>query len=223
VNAAQSLRIDIVSDVVCPWCIIGYKQVERALTQIETPVAAEFYWHPFELNPDMPPEGEDTAEHIARKYGATPEQSRGNRQRLIDIGVQLGFAFNYGEGMRIYNTFKAHKLLTMAGHELGWQAQTALKLALFKAYFQDRRDVSEDAVLLEIITELGMDSEGAAACLANDLLTQAVRAEQRQWIDQNISGVPAIIFDQQFMVPGAQSAETFANVIRKILAKRVAA
>jgi predicted DsbA family dithiol-disulfide isomerase len=179
-SVAQTLRIDIVSDVVCPWCIIGYKQVERALTQIETPVAAEFYWHPFELNPDMPDEGEDTAEHIARKYGATPEQSRGNRQRLIDIGAELGFAFNYGDGMRIYNTFKAHKLLTLAGHELGWRAQTALKLALFNAYFQDRRDVSNDAVLLEIIEELGMDRAGAVAALANDALTQAVRAEQRR-------------------------------------------
>jgi predicted DsbA family dithiol-disulfide isomerase len=190
------------------------------LTQIETPVAAEFYWHPFELNPDMPDEGEDTAEHIARKYGATPEQSRGNRQRLIDIGAELGFAFNYGDGMRIYNTFKAHKLLTLAGHELGWRAQTALKLALFNAYFQDRRDVSNDAVLLEIIEELGMDRAGAVAALANDALTQAVRAEQRHWIEQNINGVPAIIFDQQFMVPGAQSAETFATVIGKVLAKR---
>jgi predicted DsbA family dithiol-disulfide isomerase len=217
----QPLRIDIVSDVVCPWCIIGYKQVERALTLIDTPIAAETYWHPFELNPNMAPEGEDTAEHIARKYGASPEQSRANRQRLTDIGAELGFAFNYGEGMRIYNTFKAHKLLMLAGHEMGWQAQTTLKLALFKAYFQDRRDVSDEGVLLNIISEIGMDRDGAAACLASDAIAEVVRAEQSYWRDENITGVPAILFDQKFMVPGAQSAETFADVIRKVLRKRI--
>jgi predicted DsbA family dithiol-disulfide isomerase len=217
------LRIDIVSDVVCPWCIIGYKQVEKALAMLDQPVDAEFHWHPFELNPQMPPEGEDTAEHIARKYGSTPEQSRANRQRLADIGDGVGFAFNYGEGMRIYNTFKAHKLLTIFGSERGWRAQTALKLALFKAYFQDRRDVSDEAVLFDITEAQGMDRDAAAAWLADDALTQTVRAEQAHWLDQNITGVPAIIFDQKFMVPGAQSAETFAGVIGKVLAKREAA
>jgi predicted DsbA family dithiol-disulfide isomerase len=217
------LRIDIVSDVVCPWCIIGYKQVEKALSMLEAPVAAEFYWHPFELNPNMVAEGEDTAEHIARKYGSTPEQSRANRQRLADIGEGVGFAFNYGEGMRIYNTFKAHKLLTIFCSERGWAAQTALKLALFKAYFQDRRDVSNEAVLLDIAETQGMDRSAAAAWLADDALTQTVRTEQAYWLDQNITGVPAVIFDGRFMVPGAQSAETFADVIGKVLAKREAA
>ncbi len=220
---AVPLRIDIVSDVVCPWCIIGYKQVEKALTMLDQPVAAETWWHPFELNPNMAVEGEDTAEHIARKYGSTPEQSSANRQRLTDIGESLGFAFNYGEGMRIYNTFKAHKLLTVFGSERGWRAQTAMKLALFKAYFQDRHDVSDEAVLLDIAEAQGMDRDVAAAWLADETLTQTVRSEQAQWLDQNITGVPAIVFDQKFMVPGAQSAETFADVISKVLAKRSAA
>lgn len=218
----QPLRIDIVSDVVCPWCIIGYKQVEKALTMLEQPVEAEFHWHPFELNPNMVPEGEDTAEHIARKYGSTPEQSKANRQRLSDIGDSVGFAFNYGDGMRIYNTFKAHKLLTIFGSERGWHAQTELKLALFKAYFQNRRDVSDEDVLLDIAEAQGMDREAAAAWLADDALTQTVRNEQAYWLDQNITGVPAIVFDGKFMVPGAQSAETFADVIAKVLRKREA-
>lgn len=217
------LRIDIVSDVVCPWCIIGYKQVEAALAMQERTVATETWWHPFELNPNMAPEGEDTTEHIARKYGSTPEQSRANRQRLADIGEGVGFAFNYGEGMRIYNTFKAHKLLTIFGSERGWQAQTALKLALFKAYFQDRRDVSDETVLLDIAETQGMDRDAAAAWLTDDALTQTVRSEQAYWLDQNITGVPAIIFDQKFMVPGAQSAESFADIIAKVLRKRAAA
>ncbi|MEY4574941.1 MAG: hypothetical protein RL251_1063 [Pseudomonadota bacterium] len=222
-GAAVPLRIDIVSDVVCPWCIIGLKQVEKALTLVGRDLVVETHWHPFQLNPNMPPEGEDTAEHIARKYGSTPEQSRANRQRLSDIGDSLGFAFNYGEGMRIYNTFNAHKLLTIFGSERGWKAQTDLKMALFKAYFQDRRDVSDTEVLCDIAEAQGMDRAVAAAWIADAALTESVRAEMAHWMDQNITGVPAIIFDQKFMVPGAQSAETFADVINKVLAKRAAA
>lgn len=222
-SGAVPLRVDIVSDVVCPWCVIGLKQVEKALTLVGGDLAVETHWHPFELNPHMAPDGEDTAEHIARKYGSTPEQSRANRQRLSDIGDSLGFAFNYGEGMRIYNTFNAHKLLTIFGSERGWQAQTALKMALFKAYFQDRRDVSDFEVLCDIAEAQGMDRAVTAAWIADAALTESVRAEMAHWTDQNITGVPAIIFDQKFMVPGAQSAETFADVISKVLAKREAA
>jgi predicted DsbA family dithiol-disulfide isomerase len=217
------LRIDIVSDVVCPWCIIGLKQVEKAFTLVAQDISAETHWHPFELNPNMPPEGEDTAEHIARKYGSTPEQSRANRQRLSDIGDGLGFAFNYGDGMRIYNTFNAHKLLTIFGSERGWRAQTALKMALFNAYFQDRRDVSNTETLCDIAEAQGMDRAVALAWINDAALTASVRAEMAHWTDQNITGVPAIIFDQKYMVPGAQSAETFADVINKVLAKRAAA
>ena len=220
---AVPLRIDIVSDVVCPWCIIGLKQVEKALTLVGQDIAAETYWHPFELNPNMVPEGEDTAEHIARKYGSTPEQSRINRSRLADIGNSVGFAFNYGEGMRIYNTFNAHKLLTIFGSERGWRAQTALKMALFTAYFQDRRDVSDVDVLCDIAEAQGMDRAVALAWINDAALTTSVRAEMAHWTDQNITGVPAIIFDQKYMVPGAQSAETFADVINKVLTKRAAA
>ena len=221
--AAVPLRIDIVSDVVCPWCIIGLKQVEQALTLVDQDIAAETHWHPFQLNPHMPPEGEDTAEHIARKYGSTPEQSRANRQRLSDIGDSVGFAFNYGEGMRIYNTFNAHKLLTIFGSERGWRAQTWLKMALFTAYFHDRRDVSDTEVLCDIAEAQGMDRAVAFAWINDAALTETVRAEMEHWTDQNITGVPAIIFDQKYMVPGAQSAETFADVINKVLAKQAAA
>ena len=220
---AVPIRIDIVSDVVCPWCIIGMKQVEKALSLVGQDIAAETYWHPFELNPNMVPEGEDTAEHIARKYGSTPEQSRINRSRLADIGNSVGFAFNYGEGMRIYNTFNAHKLLTIFGSERGWRAQTALKMALFTAYFQDRRDVSNVDVLCDIAEAQGMDRAVALAWINDAALTTSVRAEMAHWTDQNITGVPAIIFDQKYMVPGAQSAETFADVIKKLLTKRAAA
>ncbi len=186
-------------------------------------VTAVFWWHPFELNPDMPAGGENVGEHIARKYGSTPEQGRANRKRLLDIGESLGFAFSYGDDMRIYNSFKAHKLLGIFAKERGAKVQTALKLAFFKAYFQDGRDISDEDVLMDIAEDNGMDRKDAKQWIDDDALTQAVRAEQRQWIERDITGVPAIIIDRKFMVPGAQSAETFANVIRKVMAKNAEA
>jgi predicted DsbA family dithiol-disulfide isomerase len=209
------LRIDIVSDVVCPWCIIGYKQVERALTLLPEPVEAEFHWHPFELNPDMPPEGEDAAEHIARKYGRSPDEGKKVRAHIRDTAENLGFPFGEGGARRLVNTFAAHKLLTRAGKK-----QTALKLALFAAYFQQGRDVSDESVLLDIAEEVGLDRATCADWLADEALSQQVRGEEAYWRNENISGVPAIIFDGKYMVPGAQSAETFASVIGKVLAKR---
>ena len=219
-SAATPLRIDIVSDVVCPWCIIGYKQVEKALASLDRDIAAEFWWHPFELNPQMGAQGQDVGEHIQQKYGSTPEQSSANRKRLADIGNSLGFEFSAAKGRRIYNTFAAHKLLSVAGHQYGWRKQTELKLALFRAYFQEDRDVSDEAVLLDVAQSIGLDGAACKAWIKDEALTAQVRGEQAHWRDQNITGVPAIVFDQRFMVPGAQSAEVFADVINKVLVKR---
>lgn len=219
---AHALKIDIVSDVVCPWCIIGYKQLQKALEIVGDEVSPEITWHPFELNPQMVPEGEAISEHVARKYGASPEQSAANRQRLKDTGERLGFDFNYGPGMRIYNTFKAHQLLTWAGESQGSEAQTRLKMALFTAYFQDNRDVSDEEVLLEIVEEAGLDPEAGREVLNDPDNEAAVRAHLDHWIEQGISGVPAIIFDGKYLVPGAQEAETFVNVIRKVREKAMA-
>lgn len=219
----QALRIDIVSDVVCPWCIIGYKQLERALAMVGDEVEPEIRWHPFELNPGMAPEGEDTGEHIRRKYGVTPEQSAANRQRLQDTGDRVGFSFNYGAGMRIYNSFKAHQLLHWAGERYGSDAQTQLKLALFAAYFQDHADISDEEALIDVVGQVGLDAESARDALNDPDNERQVRGHLNFWIEQGISGVPAVIFDQKYLVPGAQEAETFANVIRKVIEKREAA
>jgi predicted DsbA family dithiol-disulfide isomerase len=216
----EKLRIDIVSDVVCPWCIIGYKQVEKALTLLPDPVEAEIHWHPFELNPDMPPEGEDAGQHIARKYGRSPDEGKAVRERIKGTAAELGFVFGDMGARRLYNTFDAHKLLTRAGSEYGWEKQTELKLALFSAYFQRGKDVSDRAVLLDIAENIGLDRAACEAWLADETLAREVRGEESYWINENVSGVPAIIFDGKYMVPGAQSAETFAQVIGKVLAKR---
>lgn len=217
------IHIDIVSDVVCPWCIIGYRQLERALDELTDEVEAEIAWHPFELNRHMPPEGQDIGEHVREKYGATPEQSQGNRARLQALGEELGFPMHYAPGMRIYNTFKAHQLLHWAGEAHGASSQTALKLALFKAYFQDNRNVSDEDVLIDVAASTGLDSDEARMHINDPENEAAVRAHLDFWVDQGVSGVPAIIFERKFMVPGAQDSATFANVIRKVTAKKAAA
>lgn len=213
------ITVDIVSDVVCPWCIIGFKKLEKAMHQFEGRARFQLAWHAFELNPNMPPEGQDVAEHLAQKYGSTPEQSKANRQRLKDAGSGLGFDFNYRDDMRMVNTFDAHRLLHWAG-ETG--KQTALKLALFKAHFTDGKDVSNHDILVEIAVSVGLDEKRARDLLNTDMFAPEVRAVEEQWQDRFITGVPAFIFNGKFMVPGAQEPETFANIIEQKLLKEAA-
>jgi predicted DsbA family dithiol-disulfide isomerase len=208
-----SLQVDIVSDVVCPWCIIGYKQLMKALASFPGQFAVTLQWHPFELNPQMPPEGQDLREHLAQKYGATPDQSRGARARLSALGASLGFTFDYHDGMRMVNTFRAHQLLHWAG-EQGWQ--TELKLALFEAFFSRREDVNEPDLLAVVADRAGLDPVQASEVLADARYAPAVRAEQQYWLEQEVHAVPTFYFQRQYMVPGAQDAEAFVRLLQKI-------
>ena len=215
------LSVDIVSDVMCPWCIIGWLKFERVMDHFDGRLDFRVQWHPFELNPDMPPEGEDAAAHVMRKYGISAEQSRANTGRLAAIAGELGFAFNRGPGFRMRNSFDAHRLLTWAGaSEVPDQAaptgvQTALKLALFRAHFTDNRDVSDHDVLADVAASVGLDRARAAAILASDEFGAMVRTEESWWADRNITGVRAFILGGQMLVPGAQDPEVFIRVIEK--------
>lgn len=215
------LSVDIVSDVMCPWCIIGWLKFERVMDHFDGRLDFRVQWHPFELNPDMPPEGEDAAAHVMRKYGISAEQSRANTGRLAAIAGELGFAFNRGPDFRMRNSFDAHRLLTWAGaSEAPDQAaptgvQTALKLALFRAHFTDNRDVSDHDVLADVAASVGLDRARAAAILASDEFGAMVRTEESWWADRNITGVPAFILGGQMLVPGAQDPEVFIRVIEK--------
>lgn len=213
------ITVDIVSDVVCPWCIIGYKKLEKAMRQFEGRAQFELAWHAFELNPNMPPEGQDIAEHMAQKYGATAEQSKVSRERLREAGSGLDFDFAYKDSMKMVNTFDAHRLLTWAG-ETG--KQTALKMALFTAHFTDGKDVSNHDTLVEVAASVELDEKRARDLLSTDMFAAEVRAEEEQWQDRFITGVPAFIFNGKFMVPGAQESETFANIIEQKLLKEAA-
>lgn len=219
------ITVDIVSDVVCPWCIIGYKKLEQAMQRFEGQAQFALTWHAFELNPGMPPEGQDINEHMAQKYGVTPAQSKDNRDRLRSAGANLDFTFNYHENMRMVNTFDAHRLLHWAGEMADDpDKQTALKLALFKAHFTDGKNVSDHNTLVTIAGEVGLDPARAQAILASDEYASQVRAVEAGWEDRFISGVPAFIFDKKFMVPGAQDSDVFARIIEnKVLPKILSA
>jgi predicted DsbA family dithiol-disulfide isomerase len=223
----QHVEIAIWSDVMCPWCVIGYKNLETALASLEGEIAATVSWLPFELNPDMAPLGEESAAHIARKYGRTPQQAAEGRAMMAERARAAGFAFDYTGGgdpppSMLWNTFDAHKLLLWTRESAGPDAQTSLKLALFAAHFQQRRNVGDRAVLLDIVEEQGLDRDIAAGVLDDPTIAEAVRAEERLAWENNVGGVPAMVIDRAFIVPGAQDPETYANVIRKAVAKRAA-
>ena len=207
----EPLRIDIVSDVMCPWCIIGYRQLAQALEMTGT--AHDVHWHPFELNPQMPPEGQNTREHIIEKYGSTPEQSEQSRQQMKALGDSLEFEFAWADDSRMHNTFNTHQLLHWA-ETIGRKHD--LKMALFAAHFTDRRDLSDNAVLADIAGEIGLDRDEATAVLVDQRFANEVRSAEQFWQQQGISGVPAVVFDRKHLVTGAQGVDNYTNILTQI-------
>lgn len=227
-SAARHLTIDIYSDVMCPWCLIGYGQLTKALAALEGEIAAEIRWRPFELNPQMPPEGEEQEAHLQRKYGRSAEQGAALRGQMKAIADSAGVSLSYeGEGeappAMMWNTRDCHKLLTFALEEAGPQVQTALKLALFRAHFNARKALNDRAVLLDIAASVGLHREAAKAALDDPALEARVIAEEQQAWDFNISGVPAMIVEGKFLIPGAQAPEVYVNALRRVAAKSRAA
>lgn len=217
-NDAAGIQVDIISDVMCPWCIVGYRQLEQALGAVG--VGAFIRWHPFELNPAMPPEGQNLTEHIAEKYGASAEQSAANRKALSDLGEDLGIAFHFAPDSRIVNTFAAHQMLDWAQEH---QLQHPLKLALFDAHFTQGRDVSDTSVLVDVAASVGLDADQAREVLKNATHAEATRARQQFWTSRGISGVPGIVFDGKYLLTGAQGVATYAQMIQKVMGERDAA
>lgn len=205
------LRIDIISDVVCPWCIIGYRQLSEALEFTGTP--HEIHWHPFELNPAMPPEGQNLREHITGKYGISAKELEENRERMTAIGADLGFIFNFTDEMRMYNTFNLHQLLHWAEIE---GRTNDLKMAFFAAYFTDQCDLSDHAVLADIAAETGLDRAEALAVLEDQRFAKEVRTAEHHWTSQGISGVPAMIFNRRSLVTGAQGVENYTRILEQL-------
>ncbi len=221
---SQPLSIDIYSDVMCPWCLIGWGQLTKALAELEGEIAAQIRWRPFELNPDMPQEGEEQEAHLRRKYGRPAEEGARIRGQMKAIADSAGVSLSYeGDGeappAMMWNTRDCHKLLTFALEQAGAEAQTALKLALFRAHFNERANLSDRTVLLDIAARAGLHREAAKAALDDPELEARVIAEEQQAWDYNITGVPAMIVDGRFLIPGAQSPEVYVNALRRVAAK----
>jgi predicted DsbA family dithiol-disulfide isomerase len=217
-SAPVRLRIDIWSDVMCPWCVIGYKALARALEALAGEIEADVRWRPFELNPDLPPEGEDMAAHMLRKYGQPPSDEAVGR--MVELAARVGYDMRYlgpapEPERRLWNTLGAHKLLGWALATAGGAAQTRLKLALFDAHFQQRRNVSDPAVLVAIAASTGLDRAGAEAALADPALTRAIRAEQAEARERDITAVPAVVIEDRYLVPGALEPDTYVSLLRR--------
>ena len=211
-----ALKIDFVSDVSCPWCAVGLASLEQALQRLEGTVQAELHFQPFELNPQMPPGGEDIGEHLTKKYGSTPEQQAQIRDRIRQRGAEVGFTFRKEGRDRIYNTFDAHRLLHWA--EGQGNRQHALKKALLEAYFTQGQSPESHAVLLDCVARVGLDRTRAEQILAGDEFTAEVRERQRFYLDAGIHSVPAVIINGRHLVSGGQPVEVFEQALRQIAA-----
>lgn len=204
----KTIQVDIVSDVVCPWCVVGFRQLGQALAQ--TGMRAALRWHPFELNPQMPAEGENLREHLMGKYGISEADSIAARKRLVDLGTELGFAFNFTDASRIVNTFQAHQLLDWAEEH---DKQTLLKQALFAAYFSEGQDVSDPETLVQIAGATGLDAEAARRVLDSGERAERVRAHQQFWTQRGVSGVPTMVFAGKHAVSGAQGVDNYRRIL----------
>ena len=210
----QSLTIDFVSDVACPWCAIGLSSLQLALSRLGDAVDAQIVMHPFELNPQMGPEGQDIVDYLGKKYGRTPAQIAESQAMIRERGASVGFDF--GPRTYVYNTFDAHRLLHWAGLE---GKQLPLKLALLRAYHSEGKDPSNHEVLVEAAQSVGLDAAAARDVLRNGDYADVIRAEERQYQELGVNSVPSIIFNQRYLVTGGQPVESFEQVIQQILAE----
>ena len=210
----QPLKIDFVSDVACPWCAVGLSSLQRALERLGDSVDAQIEMHPFELNPQMGPGGETLVSYIGKKYGRTPEQIAETQVTLRERGAEVGFHF--GPREYVYNTFDAHRLLHWAGLE---GKQVELKQAILRAYHSDCKDPSNHDVLVEAAQSVGLDGDEARKVLDSGAYADEVRAQEQQFQAMGISSVPSIIFNERYLLTGAQPVEAFEEAIRQILAQ----
>ncbi len=209
------VKIDFVSDVVCPWCAVGLYSLLHAIERIGGDLQVEIHFQPFELNPDLPAEGEDIAGHLQRKYGLSAEQLRVNSAALVERAAAVGFSIDTERRTHIYNTFDAHRLLSWAGTQ-GPDAQLRLKQALLRAYHGEGRNVSAATVLAAVAVEAGLDGDQATRILATDHHGDDVRALERLYRERGITAVPSVIFNDRHLVQGGQPVEVFEQALRQL-------
>lgn len=209
----QKLRIDLVSDVACPWCAIGYRRLEQALETLDGEIDVELFWQPFELNPDMPPEGEPILEHLCRKYGKDAASMEQAQHEIIKVAEELGLNFRGAQERRANNTFDAHRVLMWAATQ---NLETPLQLALFDAYFGEAKNPSDPEVLREKAIEVGLDGDAAVAIARSDQYADEVRAAEQRFMEAGVSAVPGFIIDGRYLIPGAQPADVLVDALRQV-------
>lgn len=218
-TAAPTLKIDFVSDIVCPWCAIGLSALEIALSRLEGEVAVQLHFQPFELHPDMGPEGAEVVPYLSKKYGMSAEQVAQNQQNIALRGAAVGFEFRMDRRSRTYNTFDAHRLLHWAAEEGSDAQQRALKHALLRAHFTDGENPGAREVLLACAVQAGLDAGRAAEVVDSDEFADAVRERERLYLDAGIHSVPAVIINDRHLIAGGQPPEVFEQALRQIAAE----
>ncbi len=213
---SKPMKIDFVSDVSCPWCVIGLKGLEAALERVGDLVQAEIRFQPFELNPNMPPEGQNIVEHVGQKYGSSPERSAAAREMIRARAGDVGFTIAMSDDSRIYNTFEAHRLLHWAGLVGG---QAALKHALFDAYFTRGENPGDHEALVAAAERAGLDSGAARVVLDSGAYAEEVRQAERHWRGEGVSAVPTIVINDRYVISGGQPPELFERALRAIAAE----
>lgn len=210
----DKINIDIISDVMCPWCLVGYKRFEKAVKELGVEDKLQITWHPFELNPDIAQEGEEINEHLSRKYGMSLDQAKNTQKKFEEAFDEVGFSFKYVEGRRMLKTLDAHVLLDFAKNS---GKQTELKLALFKAYFTENKDVSKRNILEEVVKSVGLDSTKAMAKLDDPESQGNIKDKEMFWLQRGITSVPTIVFNQKSKVNGAYPVENYKQILTELL------
>ncbi len=212
----KTIRIDYVSDIACPWCAVGLGALEQAIKNVSDEVNVEIHFQPFELNPDMPPGGQEVIEHLTQKYGMPEEQIRINQANIRDRAAAVGFPFHPEGRKHVYNTFHAHRLLHWAGEECGLDAQYRLKKELLGTYFTLAVSLDDQQNLIDAVKRAGLDPIRAQEVLTSDLFADAVHAQQLKYAGMGITSVPSLIFNEKYLLQGAQPAESFASALRRL-------
>jgi predicted DsbA family dithiol-disulfide isomerase len=209
-------RLDIafVSDVACPWCAIGLASLDQALERIGSDIDVTFRVEPFELNPDMAPEGVETIPYLAKKYGRTPEQIAQTQAMLRERGAAVGFAF--GERKHVWNTFNAHRLLHWAGLE---GKARELKRSLLRAYHGEGRNPGAPEVLADAAAGAGLDAARARSIAEGNEFEREVRERERLWLERGVHGVPLVVVNDKYGIEGAQPPEAYERALRQIAAE----
>lgn len=212
----KPIKIDFVSDVACPWCAVGLGALEQALAKLGDEVQVDLHFHPFELNPDMPPGGQDVIEHLTQKYGMPEEQVRKNQTAIRERAAAVGVAFHPEGRKRVYNTFNAHRLIHWAGVEAGAEAQRRIKKELLATYFALAISMDDPENLIDAVRRAGLDADRAREILTSTEFEAETRASEQKYLGLGISSVPSLILNDKYLLQGAQPVESFEQALRQL-------